>query len=389
MKLATFLRNPPPDQLQPVQQQIAPMQMQQAPPAPLDPRMLYVEQLRSTADLLRQQQDPMQGQMVSGYYVSPSITQGIANLSNAFVAGRLQNIARQQVQQEKAQQQAQLQAFLRAGENVEPLAFEGNPFAQQAMIQAQQDALKSQAELQKIENQERIKSEYNTPASVREYDYAVSQGYDKPFAEFVKDKGAPKTITNVSFAGQDKFTEKTMEQEATQFTDLVNAGQNAQRNLISINDLESLLQQSGSGFAAAAKNIAGNFGIELGENVSEIQAAQAIINRLVPQQRPAGSGQMSDRDLELFKQSLPRIINQAGGNQLIIDSMRNIALYEIEIANIAQSARSGEITPMQAREMMRNLKDPLSLFKAARRLPEGVTLQQFMALDPADRELFK
>ena len=78
---------------------------------------------------------------------------------------------------------------------------------------------------------------------------------------------------------------------------------------------------------------------------------------------------MSDADLELFKQSLPRIINQPGGNQLIINTMRAIAQYDAEGAAIVQALRSGEFgTGPQARarafEMLQNRVNPLASFSA-------------------------
>jgi hypothetical protein len=95
-----------------------------------------------------------------------------------------------------------------------------------------------------------------------------------------------------------------------------------------------------------------------------LQAAQALINSLVPEQRQPGSGPMSDADLELFKQSLPRIINQPGGNQLIIGTMRAIAQYDAEGAKIVQDLRANKIDRAQAFEMMLNRADPMAAFRS-------------------------
>lgn len=57
---------------------------------------------------------------------------------------------------------------------------------------------------------------------------------------------------------------------------------------------------------------------------------------------------MSDRDLELFKASLPRLINTPEGNRTIIATMRVMAEYDAEGARIVQQVRDKELTNAQA-----------------------------------------
>ena len=114
---------------------------------------------------------------------------------------------------------------------------------------------------------------------------------------------------------------------------------------------------------ASVKEFAGNFGIQT-DGLDDIQAANALISALVPAQRPPGSGPMSDADLELFKRSLPRIINSPGGNQIIINTMRGLAEYDAEGGRIVQRLRKREITQAQAFELLNNRADPFAAFKA-------------------------
>jgi len=95
------------------------------------------------------------------------------------------------------------------------------------------------------------------------------------------------------------------------------------------------------------------------ENLSEIQAAQALINQLVPSQREPGSGPMSDADLELFKQSIPRLINQPEGNKLVLDTMRGIAEYDKKGAEIVNQFREGNITRTEAFNKLGERSNPL------------------------------
>lgn len=163
----------------------------------------------------------------------------------------------------------------------------------------------------------------------------------------------------------DPFQARLAEAEGDQFASFLGAGAAAQRNLAQINRLESLLGQTNAGGGAALQLIAGNFGIET-DGLSELQAAEALINAMVPAQRPPGSGPMSDSDLELFKRSLPRIINQPGGNERILETLRGIAQYDIQLGNIAARASSGEITREQARAEVNSLSNPLASTGAQR-----------------------
>jgi hypothetical protein len=76
---------------------------------------------------------------------------------------------------------------------------------------------------------------------------------------------------------------------------------------------------------------------------------------------------MTDRDLEFLMRSVPQIINQPGGNQLIIETMRRVAEYDIQGAQIVQALRAGEIDRAQAMEMLMSRENPLEGFQA----PEG------------------
>ena len=90
-------------------------------------------------------------------------------------------------------------------------------------------------------------------------------------------------------------------------------------------------------------------------------AAGALINEMVPQMRPAGSGPMSDADLELFKASAPSIAAKPGGNALIVKTMQAIAQYELKFAEIHQQFASGIIKEIPERDRrIAALADPMA-----------------------------
>jgi len=172
-------------------------------------------------------------------------------------------------------------------------------------------------------------------------------------------RAAGKAETNINVGEGNKFYETLDAGNAKIFSGLSEAGVTGQSKLAQIDRLEGLLNSAPQGAAAVLKQAAGEYGINT-EGLSDIQAAQALINELVPQQRQPGSGPMSDADLALFKQSLPRLVNQPGGNKQILDTMRGITQYQIEMGQIADAVADRAMTPAQAREAIRSLPNPLA-----------------------------
>ena len=171
------------------------------------------------------------------------------------------------------------------------------------------------------------------------------------------------TTVNVDTGAGSKFEEEFAKLDAKSLAEISATGVQAVRNLGRIDQLEALLANAPQGMEGAIKLAAGEFGINT-EGLTEIQSAEAIINGLVPEQRAPGSGPMSDADLALFKQSLPRIVNQPGGNAIIISTMRAIAQYDAEGAAITQRFRAGEIDRAEAFRLLQSRQNPLANFRA-------------------------
>jgi hypothetical protein len=177
--------------------------------------------------------------------------------------------------------------------------------------------------------------------------------------------GGAASTTNVTTnvgPDQDAFGEETGKILAREADSVAQQGSAAQRSMGQLDTLEQALLNSPSGAGGAIANMAANIGIKT-EGVESLELANAIISQLVPSQRPPGSGVMSDADLALFKASLPRLINTREGNQLIIDTMRNIAQYDMQRGEIARRMQLGQITPDVAFTQYNELGNPLSAFQ--------------------------
>lgn len=194
-------------------------------------------------------------------------------------------------------------------------------------------------------------------------------------------EAGPGTVINNNMGGTDEFYSQLDKNLATQTTATLEAGMNAQSNNVRLGQLETILQTAPQGAQGVMVQAAGALGLPV-EGVDDIQAATALINQMVPGQRPAGSGTMSDADLALFKASLPQIINQPGGNQQILQTMKAINEYTIAQAQIAQQVANREITPAEGRALQAQVPNPLartggaSPAAAPMQLPAGVTIRR-------------
>jgi hypothetical protein len=248
----------------------------------------------------------------------------------------------QEAQKRREQQLAQQQALARFAETL--------PEDQRVLAQA----FPEQFATQRFREPSGVVGEYQDAIRAG----LVPEGTTLP--QYIEMKRPPGTTVNVG-GDKDPFVIEASKKQADVFSGISAAGSTASKNLRNVKRLENTLSRVETGGTAAFKQIAGNFGIKT-EGLDDIQAATAIINRLVPEQRAPGSGPMSDADLDLFKQSLPRIINSPGGNKLIIQGLKDINEYIIKEAEIANDVLSRKITADEGRRKLLELGDPVEEF---------------------------
>jgi len=204
------------------------------------------------------------------------------------------------------------------------------------------------------------------PEAYQIWELAGKPGQFGEWYDQQKKAGAPSVTVNTGEG--EKFYDELDKGGAGMFNQLLTDGVMAENKLAQLDRLEGILGSVPTGAEGAMKQIAGEWGINT-EGLDDIQAAQAIINQMVPQQRPAGSGPMSDRDVELFKASLPRIINQPGGNQIIIETLRGVNEYTAAQGAIAAAVANREITPQEGRTQLASLPNPLEAVRSG--VPQG------------------
>lgn len=282
-------------------------------------------------------------------------TKAIAQLLVRQAQARQQAVLEQQLKQSDPEYQAdlklkQLQADQIANPRLSP--------ADEANIGLNRDKFAFEKESSQL-----------TP-DIKEYKFAKDNGYTGSFAQYQIDmKKSAANNTTINTGEGNKFYNTLDENNAKIFSGLSDAGIQGRSKLGQIDQLDQLLQSTGSGWATALKAKAGDFGINT-EKLDDIQAASALISKMIPAQREPGSGQVSDADLEGFRNSLPRLINQPGGNATIINTMRGLTQYQVQMGEIADRVANRELTPAEGRTAIANLPNPLSGFKAPPKVDE-------------------
>jgi hypothetical protein len=197
----------------------------------------------------------------------------------------------------------------------------------------------------------------------RQYEAARRGGFQGSFFDYQSQlRRAGATNVNVN-PGDNKFKDTIGTETGKLFVEAAKEGPNARADVGQVRQLRGLVESLPGGFVGGAQALASRYGVKIGPNAGNIEAAEAIINRLVPTQRPPGSGTMSDRDVELFKSSLPSLSNTPQGNKIILDTMEAMAQYKAAQAEIASAVVTEQIDRNEGMRRLQALPDPFEAFK--------------------------
>jgi hypothetical protein len=89
------------------------------------------------------------------------------------------------------------------------------------------------------------------------------------------------------------------------------------------------------------------------------QGIVALVSKMIPEQREAGTGPLSDKDINMFRDSLPRLRNTPGGNAIIIETMRGLNEYRIKLGDISHEVLTGKIHRNEGLSRVRALGSPI------------------------------
>lgn len=213
------------------------------------------------------------------------------------------------------------------------------------------------------------------PTSVSEYKYyrdnfqpSDTQQRPMDYATWstAKARAAATNITNNVGDQETSFQKEAGKVQAQRFNDLVAEGQQAKQLMSDVSTLTDLGQKIGTGKAAEFKASVGPYAEALGvpvKGLSDIQAYEAVVNRVAPTLRVKGSGAQSDMELKNFLKSLPSLGNTPEGNSIAATVMQGLQQNKVLASEIASKAINGEITRGEADKQLRNLPDPMQPYR--------------------------
>jgi hypothetical protein len=166
--------------------------------------------------------------------------------------------------------------------------------------------------------------------------------------------------------GETEFSKAAGKHQAERFNELAADGPNAKQMLSDMNTLVELGKNIGTGKGAEVKAALGPYADALGikvEGLSDIQAYEAIVNRVAPSLRVKGSGAQSDYELKNFVKSLPSLGNTPEGNAIMKSTLDGLYQNKVRAAEIGAKALSGEITRSEAEKQLQKLPDPMEGYR--------------------------
>lgn len=171
--------------------------------------------------------------------------------------------------------------------------------------------------------------------------------------------GGGAATTTINMPGTDAYADAAGKGMAGMYTTMADEARNARADLGRIDVIEQLFNQGAGGTQAAWGQWAQQtLGLPTSSGATE--TVNAMINQLVPAQRAPGAGAMSDRDVELFKSSLPQLINSPEGNALILSTMRAMAQYKMAQGQLAAQALAQPDKRNEIMQQILDLPDPMA-----------------------------
>jgi hypothetical protein len=228
-----------------------------------------------------------------------------------------------------------------------------------------------------------------TTDEIREFEYNQKNPKFFDYKAGLKKAGAITNNVVIDQKGEMEFSKVAGKKQAERFDELAAEAPKAKQMISDVKTLTELGAQIGTGKMAEAKAVIGPYANALGIDVKgldEIQAFEAIVNRVAPNLRVPGSGAQSDYELKNFLKSLPKLGNTPEGNALASKVMEGLYQNKITAAEIGAKAISGEISRAEAEKQLRGLPDPMKEWRDATKGQKPETKSAPAGVDPGALE---
>jgi hypothetical protein len=264
-----------------------------------------------------------------------------------------------QQQQEKLKNQSLLSGILGAGatylaqpknQNIGLGAILGKSYlggmsaAQSPYAQATENEL-TKLKIAKEQRDALLDYQKAIPTDIREYEYAVKQGFPGTFNQYAKEMAnlkAPKT--NINLPNPTKAILDVDKDTLTGLTSSANSARSIANYTRNINNL--IGDQQGSGVVKLGADVQNYLGIPSKEaNVNQV--VQAIATKGATEIRTPGSGSTSDLEFGAYRSAFPTLATSKEGRQLMVqiadaNAIRNSKLSDWARKNIQAGTFSYE-----------------------------------------------
>lgn len=188
----------------------------------------------------------------------------------------------------------------------------------------------------------------------------------------------PETRVNIDQKAESAFDTQAATHQVKRFDSIVQNGFDAKSNRADVNALREIGARipGGTGKTAEIQTALGPYAEALGvkvEGLGDMQAYEAIVNKMAPRMRAPGSGSTSDFEGRQFLKGLPSLGKTPEGNAIIEDTMTALQDHQEKAAEIASRALNKELTPRDADKALRELPDPWTAFKEYRKTQAGAS----------------
>ena len=169
---------------------------------------------------------------------------------------------------------------------------------------------------------------------------------------------------NIDQKGETAFATTANTGIAKRLQSISEEGDTARSDLATLGQIRALGGAIDQNTLPALRARLAEYGFKVGDDLGQIQAFEALVDKMVPSQRVPGAGSTSDFDAKTFKSALPRLMNTPEGNALIVGTLEALAQDKLARAAIAEQALAGEIKPQDAIRQLRALPNPDLAFKS-------------------------
>jgi muramidase (phage lysozyme) len=208
----------------------------------------------------------------------------------------------------------------------------------------------------------------------KQFEQAKREGFQGNLIDYQRalaEARRPQTNVNIDNKTETAADTETAKALIKRSVAAMDAADKAQAAMGDIGTMREISRRVGSvGSTADLKAAIGPYAEAVGVNLdglSDIQAFEAVIQRLAPQMRAEGSGSTSDIEFKGMLASLPRLRSNPQAREMILDTMEANARYNIQRGDIALKVLTKEIKREDGEKMMRALGDPMQAFREFRK----------------------